>query len=100
MTREEIEAYWKDSHNWKWGIYYCKADPRVILPKRLKWMGWTVNFARPSAIPVVLLLLAMVTVPVCIVAIKGAGIGSLLIIVAAAITVMCVMCAYLSSRTD
>ena len=100
MTHEEIEACWKDSHNWKWGIYYCKADPRVIVPKRLKWMGWTVNFARPSAIPVVLLLLAMVTVPVCIVAIKCARISSLLITVAAAITVMCVMCAYLSSRTE
>ncbi len=100
MTREEIDACWRDPHNWKWGIYYCKADPRVIVLKRLKWMGWTVNFARPSAIPVVLLLLAMVTVPVCIVAIKGAGIGSLLITTAVASTVMCVICAYLSSRTD
>ena len=51
MTREEIEACWKDPHNWKWHVYYCKADPRAIVPRRLKWMGWTVNFARPSAIP-------------------------------------------------
>ena len=46
MTREEIEKCWRDPRNRKWGIfYYCKADPRVIVPKRLKWMGWTVNAA-------------------------------------------------------
>jgi uncharacterized membrane protein len=52
MTPEQVQAYWKDPHNRKWGFYYCKADPRVIVPRRFKWMGWTVNAARPSAIPV------------------------------------------------
>ena len=100
MTREEIEACWKDSHNWKCGIYYCKADPRVIVPKHPKWMGWTVNFARPSAIPAVLLLLAVLAVPILIVTAKGAGIGVMLITAAVAITVLCLVCAYLSSRTE
>ena len=45
MTREEMEACWIP-RNRKWGlIYYCKADPRAIVPRRFKWMGWTVNFA-------------------------------------------------------
>jgi len=49
-------------------VYYCKADPRVIVPKHLKWMGWTINFAHPSAIPVMLLTLAIVisTAAVCL----------------------------------
>ena len=63
MTREELEDCWKDPQNRMWGAYYCKADPRVIVPKRFKWMGWTINAARPSAIPVVLLTLAILLVP-------------------------------------
>ncbi len=97
MTREELEACWKDPHNRKWGVYYCKADPRVIVPKRLKWMGWTLNAARPSAIPVVLLMLAIVMVPDIIVRTLGGGHGAVLIILAASIAAVCLLCAYLSS---
>ena len=101
MTQEEIEACWKDPRNRKWGVfYYCKADPRVIVPKRLKWMGWTVNAARPNAIPVLLLLLAILAVPVFIVAAMGAGTGMMLVTAAATITIVCLLCAYLSSRTE
>ena len=101
MTREEIETCWKDPRNRKWGVFYfCKADPRVIVPKRLKWTGWTVNVARPSATPVLLLLVAIVAVPVLIVAARGAGNGILIMTAAAATAVVCLLCAYLSSRTD
>ena len=101
MTREEIEDCWRAPSNYKWGlIYYCKADPRAIVPRRLKWMGWTVNFARPSAIPITLLLIALVAVPLLIMKAKGAGNGIELITGAASITVLCLVCAYLSSRTE
>jgi hypothetical protein len=101
MTREEIEALWKDPRNRKWGIfYYCKADPRVIVPKRFKWMGWTFNAAQPRAIPVTLLLIAILLVPICIATTKGAGIGIVLVTAAVAIAVVCLLCAYLSSRTE
>jgi len=97
MRPEEIEACWKDPRNRKWGVYYCKADPRVIVPKSIKWMGWTVNAARPSAIPMVLLLLAMVAVPISIATFKGAGMGMVLLTVAASIAAVGVLCAYLAS---
>lgn len=101
MTREEIEACWRAPSNYKWGlIYYCKADPRAIVPRRLKWMGWTVNFACPSAIPITVLLIALVAVQLLIVKAKGAGSGIELITGAASITVLCLVCAYLSSRTE
>jgi hypothetical protein len=101
MTREEIETCWKDPNNRKWGIfYYCKADPRVIVPRRWKWMGWTVNTARRRAIPVVLLLLAIVAVPLLIVRALRGGNGIELITLAASITVLCLVCAYLSSRAE
>lgn len=97
MRPGEIEACWKDPRNRKWGVYYCKADPRVIVPKSIKWMGWTVNAARPSAIPVVLLFLAILAVPAFLAAFKGAGMGIVLLTLAASITVVCVLSAYLSS---
>ena len=63
-------------------------------------MGWTVNFARPSAIPVVLLSVAILVVPLLIVTANGAGTGIVFITGAASITVLCLVCAYLSSRTE
>ena len=101
MTREEIDALWRDPRNRKWGVfYYCKEDPRVIVPKRQKWMGWTVNAARPSVIPVTLLLVAMVGAPVFIVTATGAGTGVQLLTVGLSVLMVCSICAYLASRTE
>jgi uncharacterized membrane protein len=34
---------------YRWGVfYYNPNDDRVLVPKRLKTMGWTLNFARPT----------------------------------------------------
>jgi uncharacterized membrane protein len=40
--------YWdRDPKNWKLGMFYfCNEDPRIMLPKRIPMLGWTVNFAR------------------------------------------------------
>jgi ABC-type methionine transport system permease subunit len=99
MTPKEIEACWEDPRNRKWGVYYCRADPRVIVPRHAKWMGWTVNAARPSAIPVVLLLLALLAIPMFVVSASGGESGAVLLTAAASGTVICLVCAYLSSTT-
>jgi hypothetical protein len=101
MTPKEIEALWKDPRNRKWGIfYYCKQDPRVIVPKHVKWAGWTVNAARPAALPVTLFLVALVVVPVFIATESGAGTGVQLLTAALGIIAICSLCAYLSSQTE
>lgn len=41
---------------YRYGVYYNPSDSRLWLPKRIAALGWTVNFAHPWAIPVVLLL--------------------------------------------
>jgi uncharacterized membrane protein len=51
MNKENKEfqhnLWHQDPTNWKLGIfYYNKADDRMLLPKRTKLMGWTLNFAR------------------------------------------------------
>jgi hypothetical protein len=97
MTREEIENCWKDPHNRKWGFYYCRADPRAIVPRHRKWMGWTLNFARPSAVPVLLCVFALLIVPVSIVRANGGGTTARLLTIIASVIVVCLLSAYLSS---
>jgi len=44
-----------DPGNYRWGIFYFNpGDSRVIVPKRNAWMGWTLNFARPSSFLILL----------------------------------------------
>ncbi len=97
MTREEIENCWKDPQNRRWGVYYCRADPRVIVPRHWKWMGWTLNFARPSAISVLLCMVGLLTVPVAMVRANGGGTVITFLTGAASIVVVCLLSAYLSS---
>jgi hypothetical protein len=101
MTRQELETLWKDPRNRKWGMfYYCKADPRVIVPKRPKWMGWTVNAARPLAIPASLLLISLVAGLTTVVILLRAGPLPVLLTLAGSTAVVCLLCAYLASRTE
>jgi uncharacterized membrane protein len=46
--RETLDAWHDDPANWRMGIfYYNKKDKRILPPKRIRGMGWTVNFANP-----------------------------------------------------
>src|ERR1017187_6343565 len=97
MRPDEIEACWKDPHSYKCGVYYSKTDPRVIVPRRFKWMGWTINFARPSWIPVLLGAAALVTVPIEVERANGGGTGVTVFTEFVIIVAICLLSAYLSS---
>jgi Family of unknown function (DUF5808) len=62
VTREELNRLWADAGNWSF-VYRCAADPRVIVPRRRPWMGWTINFAHPRAWPVLALCVAIAVGP-------------------------------------
>lgn len=48
---------WSNPDNWVWGLFYFNPkDERIFPPKRIPWMGWTINFAKPKS---VLAMLAM-----------------------------------------
>lgn len=49
MTSQENKDKWHaDSNNWKLGIFYFnKEDKRIVVPKRIVLLGWTINFANP-----------------------------------------------------
>ncbi len=55
MTDNDLEKLWGDKKNWPFpGIYYCKDDPRIVIPKQRKWAGVSLNWARPMTIPFLL----------------------------------------------
>ena len=60
-------------------------------------MGWTINFARPSAIPTLLLIVVFLIIPLRMV--EGQGVVVVRLTVAAEILALCLVCAYLCSRT-
>ncbi len=63
LDKEISDLMRKNPSNWKAGIFYFNpADPRVIVPKHISMMGWTLNFASPyayiSMIAIVMLIIA------------------------------------------
>lgn len=50
-----------DITNYKFGIFYFnRNDPRTIVPKRLRNLGFAVNFAHPISYLLVFLILAII----------------------------------------
>jgi uncharacterized membrane protein len=49
---------------WNGGLYFAKADARLLVPKRNPWLGWTLNLGHPLAEPA---LLAALVLPVLLV---------------------------------
>ena len=53
-----LDRLWRDPGHWQGlGRYYCKHDPRVIVPKRIKGFGWTINFANSWAWPTIIIMI-------------------------------------------
>jgi uncharacterized membrane protein len=52
MEKEELHKQWHaDPNNWKWGVFYFnREDKRLLVPKRIALLGWTINFANPRSI--------------------------------------------------
>lgn len=49
---EETKNEWhNDPKNWILGVfYYNPEDKRLFPPKRMKQMGWTINFGNPNSV--------------------------------------------------
>jgi hypothetical protein len=103
MTKEELEILWKDKNNWLWGaIYHCKEDPRLVVPKPIKWMGWTMNFAYPwQAIGLILFIIITSFLPICIEIKLNVATPFVICITLIVIAILIIGCfSYLSSKTE
>ena len=68
MKNSDYVELWHDAKNWRLYVFYvCREDPRLIVPKRLRMTGWTMNFAHPQAYLLFAALLAVVIIPISIV---------------------------------
>jgi uncharacterized membrane protein len=52
-----------DPTNYKWGIFYFNPkDIRIVVPKRSRMMGWTLNFANIYTYLLILGIIAFVLI--------------------------------------
>ena len=68
-TKQQLAELWLDAGHWRAGIYRCAEDPRVVVPRRIPWTGYSLNFAHGSAIPVLIGILATVGAPFLLLAV-------------------------------
>ncbi len=60
-TPQDYENWTNDPDNWVWGIFYFNTeDDRLLPPKRIKELGWTVNFANPYSFAILLAILCLI----------------------------------------
>jgi Family of unknown function (DUF5808) len=65
LPRGTLERLWRNPDNWRGlGIYSCKDDPRLFVPKRIKGLGWSVNFASSWAWPAIIAIVVSASLPV------------------------------------
>ncbi len=58
--KEGDKPDYNNPKNWYlWSFYYNPNDKRIFPPKRIKWLGWTVNFANPYSIGAFVLLIVV-----------------------------------------
>lgn len=51
----------KEINHYKFGIfYYNPNDGRIIVPKRIKYLGWTLNFANPLSYGIIIAIFAII----------------------------------------
>jgi hypothetical protein len=100
-SREELDRLWENPENWHGiGCYACRADPRVIVPKRVKWAGWTVNFAHRLAWPAIALSVVIALGPLLLLLAFGVPtLAQALVAVAISIALLCALSTWESGRT-
>ena len=73
---KDYTELWKNPDNWRLYVFYvCREDPRIIVPKRFRVTGWTMNFAHREAYLLFVALLALVIVPISLV--EAAGLSAI-----------------------
>ncbi len=50
----------QQSSNWIGLIYFNRNDSRVVVPKRVSGMGWTLNFANPYTYILIISIIAII----------------------------------------
>lgn len=94
-----LDRLWSDARNWRAGlIYSCKEDPRIVVPKRQRWRGWTLNFAHAAAWPALVLSVVAIVLLLLALAVAGqTGPVSWFSALAGILVAMVLLCRFLAS---
>jgi uncharacterized membrane protein len=61
MNADDLNAIHGNPDNWHFAFFYfAPEDPRIVVKKRCGIFGWTLNFARPTALPFLAALIAAI----------------------------------------
>ena len=61
---DHFQQFWQDPKHWRLHfVYFCRQDPRIVVPERHKWMGWTFNYAHSSAYLLTIAIILAMVVP-------------------------------------
>ena len=61
-NNEYLDEMSKNPGNWKGPFYFNRRDPRLLVPKLNKSLGWTLNFSRPGAYIAIFALIALIII--------------------------------------
>lgn len=57
---ENQDKWQNDPEKWIWGIfYYNTEDNRLFPPKKIKQLGWTINFGNPNSVFLIIVIIAI-----------------------------------------
>ena len=67
--KKQNQMEWKNPDSWggpKWmAVYFSKKDTRICVPKRIPWMGWTINLARTGGVVwLLIIMMLLILLPV------------------------------------
>jgi uncharacterized membrane protein len=61
--QEQFNEWHDDPSNWKLGLFYFnREDNRILVPKRMESLGWTVNFANPLSVATFIVIIIVILV--------------------------------------
>jgi hypothetical protein len=59
VREERLFELWQDGASWRGNVflpwYHCAEDGRILVPRKKRWAGWTINFAHRLAWPTMVL---------------------------------------------
>ena len=103
MTKEELDKLWSDKSNWtRFGFYKCASDPRFVVPKRVKWMGWTANIGHgiSKSIGLFVLIVAIALAPLLIaISMHPSTLIPIVLSAVASLILVSVVCHFFATRS-
>ena len=98
---DSLAVLWQDPKSWRGVMYYCPEDPRLIVPMRLRWTGYSMNFAHGLAWPLLAGISLAVLAPFLLVVVlePPAGVFGAVVAFVVSVSLLWYFCHWESTRS-